>query len=373
MFTTNDEVYQILTPAGEVVGDVPDLPAGQMLSWYRWMVFGRTFSDRMVALQRQGRMGTFAPLNGQEAASVGMAAPLQQEDWLVGSYRENLAYLVKGVPLMALFKQWGGDIPDSYPYEVHCLPFQISLGTQMLHAVGLAQAIKYEQKPHVVVAVCGDGATSEGDFHEALNLAGVFKVPVVFVVLNNGWAISVPRHQQTAAKRIADRGPGFGIPSYVVDGNDLLAVYQIVSDNVARARAGDGPVLIEALTYRLGAHTTADDPKKYRPEAELQEWLKRDPLPRFRKFLLDRQMLTEAEDKQLHAEVAAEIQAAIESYEALPPPSPRQLFDLVYAEMPPQLRRQREELMRDLEPADVEPSRSRPLQQPEFVHELELA
>jgi pyruvate dehydrogenase E1 component alpha subunit len=373
MFAVNDEPYQILNPQGEVVGDVPDVPPDRLVSWYRWLVVGRAFSDRMVALQRQGRMGTFAPLNGQEAASVGMAACLQAQDWLLGSYRETLAYLVKGVPFLALLKQWGGDISDSYTYETRCLPFQISLGTQMLHAVGVAQAIKYEQKPHVVVAACGDGATSEGDFHEALNLAGVFKAPVIFVVQNNGWAISVPRHRQTAARRIADRGPGYGIPSYVVDGNDLLAVYQIVADNVARARAGDGPVLIEALTYRLGAHTTADDPKKYRSETELQEWLARDPLPRFRKFLLDRHMLTEAEDKHLQTEVAAEIQAAIESYEALPPQDPRQFFDLVYADMPPQLWRQQEALLRDLEPIPAEPSQPHPEQRRELVPELELA
>ena len=344
-----DETYQILTPEGKVVGDLPDLSADHMVDFYRWMVLGRTFSDRMVALQRQGRMGTFAPLNGQEAASVGLAAPLQPKDWLVGSYRETLSYLVKGVPILALLQQWGGDIPDNYTRQAHCLPFQVVLGNQMLHGVGLAQALKYKEEPQAVVAVCGDGASSEGDFSEALNLAGVFKAPIVFVVQNNGWAISVPRHQQTAAQYIAHRGPGFGMPGYVVDGNDILAVYQLVSDSLARARAGDGPVLIEAITYRLGAHTTADEPKKYRPEAEWQAWLERDPMLRYRKFLMERDMLTEDEDKRLREEVAAEIQATVQTYEALPPQHPGQLFDLVYAEMPPQLKRQREMLLREIE------------------------
>ncbi len=371
MLAITDEIFQILTPDSEIVGEMPDLSADQMVEMYRWMVFGRTFSDRMVALQRQGRMGTFAPVNGQEATCIGIAAPMQPEDWLVGSYRENLTYMFRGVPALAIMQQWGGDIPDSYSVETHCLPFQVVLGNQMLHATGVAQAIKYDKKPHVVVAVCGDGATSEGDFHEALNLAGVFQAPVVFVVQNNGWAISVPRARQTAAKYIAHRGPGYGIPGYIVDGNDLLAVYKIMADSVARARAGDGPTLIEAITYRLGAHTTSDDPKKYRPESELQEWLKRDPIPRFRKFLLANDLLTEAEDQRLHQEVDAELQAVIEAYEALPPQSLDQLFNLVYAEMPPQLRRQYAELMPKSE--RVEPLQPAPRQQREFVRELELA
>src|SRR5574341_2163052 len=162
MLTITDEVFRILTPDGEIIGEIPDLPAEQMVGMYRWMVLGRVFSDRMVALQRQGRMGTFAPLNGQEATSVGIAAPLQPDDWLVASDREILSYMIKGVPILAVMKQRGGDIPDSYPYEAHCLPFQIVLGNQMLHATGIAQAINYDQKPDVVVAVCGDGATSEG-------------------------------------------------------------------------------------------------------------------------------------------------------------------------------------------------------------------
>lgn len=346
--TATDDVYQILNPEGQVVGKLPDLPADRLVQFYRWMLFGRLYSDRVVALQRQGRMGTFAPLNGQEAALVGLAAPLQADDWLMGSYREVLAYYVKGVPLLALLKRPGGDVTDGYPPEVHTLPIQIILGAQMLHAVGVAQAIKYEKKPHVVGAVCGDGATSEGDFNEALNFAGVFKAPVIFVVQNNGWAISTPRHKQTAANYIANRGPGFGIPGYVVDGNDVLAVYQLMCDCIAHARAGDGPTLVEAITYRLGAHTTADDPTKYRSEAELRAWQRRDPLLRYRNFLRARDLLSEAEEQRLRAGIVAEIQAAVEAYEALPPMSPARLFELVYAELTPQLRRQRDQLLKDL-------------------------
>lgn len=344
----HNKIHQVLTPTGEVTGVLPDLSDEQMLKFYRWMVFGRTFSDRMVALQRQGRMGTFAPINGQEAAEVAIAAPLQQKDWLIASYREGLSYVVKGIPFIAQMKQWGGYITDDYPRELNCLPFQVVLGAQMLHAVGVAQAIQYSKKAEVVMAACGDGATSEGDFNEALNFAGVYKAPVVFVVQNNGWAISTPRAKQTAAEYIADRGPGFGIPSYVVDGNDFLALYQIISDAVERARAGNGPTLIEAITYRLGAHTTADDPTKYRDTAEVAHWAKRDPLMRFRKFLINQEILTDSEDKWLHEKVAAEIQAAIEAYEALEPQTPDQLFDIVYATLPRQLQRQKTRLFQDM-------------------------
>lgn len=344
-----DEIYQIINPKGDVVGEIPDLPADQMLQFYRWMLFGRIVSDRMVALQRQGRMGTFGQINGQEAASVGLAAPLKEGDWLLGSYREFLCFHVKGVPFLSQLKQWGGDIADDYPREAGCIPFQIVLSTQVLHTVGIAQAIKYQGKPNVALVGCGDGATSEGDFNEALNFAGVFQAPVVFVVQNNGWAISTPRHKQTAARTIADRGPGFGIPSCLVDGNDVLAVYQVVSDAVEKARAGGGPTLIEAITYRMGAHTTADDPTKYRPEEELEKWAKRDPITRFRKFLMDGDMLTKTKDKEIRQEIDEEIGAAVEKYEALPPRTPHPHFDYVFAQMTPQLKRQRAQLLEDLE------------------------
>ncbi len=345
--TTNNMV-QILTHTAEVVGDIPNLAPEELLQLYRWMLFGRISSDRLIALQRQGRMGTFSPINGQEATTVGMTIPLQQDDWLLGSYREYLCYHVKGTPFASQLKQWNGGIPDAYPREVHCVPFQIVLSTQVLHAVGIAQAMKYKGQPHVALVGCGDGATSEGDFNEALNFAGVFKVPVIFVVQNNGWAISTPRHQQTAAHQIADRGLGFGVPSAVVDGNDVLAVYQVVSAAVDRARAGEGPTLIEAMTYRLGAHTTADDPTKYRPQAEVDYWLQRDPLPRYRHFLLDYELLSEAEDEEMTKEVETEFETAFAAYEALPPPHPREQFKYVFETQTPQLQYQEKYFIDDM-------------------------
>ncbi|MGB0389062.1 MAG: pyruvate dehydrogenase (acetyl-transferring) E1 component subunit alpha [Ardenticatenaceae bacterium] len=342
-----EDVVQVLTKDGQVVGELPDLSAKELVGFYRWMVFGRVFSDRMVALQRQGRMGTFAPLRGQEA-SAAIAGPLEQEDWLTGSYRDILPYFVKGVPPLAIMENYRGYAGAKYPYEARCLPMQIVLATQMLHAVGLAMAIKYDGKPNVAVGVCGDGATSEGDFNESLNFAAVFKAPAVIVVQNNGWAISVPRHKQTVTEYIAHRGPGFGMPGYVVDGNDLLAVYKVMSDCVARARVGDGPSLVEMLTYRLSSHTTADDPTKYRSQSEVNEWRQRDPIIRYRKFLMDRNMLSDLEDEQLHEEITEEIQGTVERLEAMPPQDPAEIFDLVYAEPTPQLKQQRSELLESL-------------------------
>ncbi len=338
------EMQQVIDSQGEVVGQVPDMPREKFIEFYRWMVLGREFSDRMVALQRQGRMGTFAPLRGQEAA-VAIATSLQQEDWLVGSYREIPAYMVKGVPLLAIMERSLGHITASYPPEARCIPLQIILSTQMLHGVGLAMAIKYDRKPHVAVAVCGDGATSEGDFNEALNFAGVFKAPVIIVVENNGWAISTPRHRQSAAEYIAHRAPGFGLPGHIVDGNDVLAVHQVMADCIARARAGEGPSLVELITYRMGSHSTADDPTKYRPDEDLELWGQRDPLTRYRNFLMRAGIMTDIEDEQLHEDVMAEMNAAIEMIETLPVQDPKMVFDLVFAEPTSHLTAQRASML----------------------------
>jgi pyruvate dehydrogenase E1 component alpha subunit len=344
-----DTPHQILNQHGKVVAELPKLPDETLLGFYRWMLLGRTFSDRMVALQRQGQMGTFAPLTGQEAALVGIGAALEDKDWLTGSYREILAYMIKGVSMATIMDVYRGRIYDDYPYESRCLPIQIVLAAQILHAVGIAMAIKYDRQPQVAVGVIGDGATSEGEFNEALNFAGVFQAPMVFVVQNNQWAISVPRAKQTAAKYIAHRGPGFGIPSYLVDGNDALAMYQVMRDCVARAREGGGPSLIEAITYRLGAHTTADDPNKYRPAKELEEWQGRDPLPRYRTFLMERQLLGEKDDERLREETRAEVQTAVDVTLAKTPQQPLELFERVYETLTPQLQQQQQQLRQELE------------------------
>src|SRR6266705_4475763 len=204
--------YPIRDPEGNLVSEMPNLNAERMLSLYRSMQLGRVFSNKIIALQRQGRATTFGSLMGQEATAVGLAAPLQPQDWMATSYREIASLIVKGVPLATLTYAFRGFTPENWPRETHCLPFQIVIGTQMLHAVGLGMAAKIAGDPAIAVGVCGDGATSEGDFNEALNFAGVFKAPVVLVVQNNGWAISVPRPRQSAAPTFASRGAGFGLP-----------------------------------------------------------------------------------------------------------------------------------------------------------------
>src|SRR2546429_5832124 len=329
---------------------MPDLNQERLLSLYRSMQLGRAFSNKIIALQRQGRATTFGSLAGQEATAVGLAAPLQPQDWLTTSYREIASLLVRGVPLATLIYSFRGFTPENFPRETHCLPVQVVIGTQMLHAVGLAMAAKIAGDPTVAVGVCGDGATSEGDFNEALNFAGVFQAPVVLVVQNNGWAISVPRHKQSAAPTLASRGTGFGVPSVLVDGNDILAVYDVMQQAVNRARSGEGPTLVETLTYRIGAHTTADDPTRYRDPAEVESWRAKDPITRFQRFLIKRGLLTEDQVQQTITDLEEEINEAVREAEAMPPMAPDSFFDYTMAELPPRLQEERDDLLRYLHP-----------------------
>jgi len=338
--------YQVLDIEGNLVGELPDLSPERMLSLYRYMQLGRAFSNKIIALQRQGRATTFGSLAGQEATAVGVAAPLQPQDWLTTSYREIASLFVKGVPVPTVAYSFRGFTPENWPSETHCLPVQIVIATQMLHAVGLAMAAKIAGDPVVAVGVCGDGATSEGDFNEALNFAGVYQAPAVLVVQNNGWAISVPRHKQSAGQTFATRGAGFGVPSELVDGNDILAVYDIMHKAIERARSGQGPTLVETLTYRIGAHTTADDPTRYRDPAEVEAWRAKDPIARFQKFLTRRNLLTEEHAQQIVAEVEEEINEAVRIAEAMPSMAPDSFFDYTTANLTPRLQAQRADLLR---------------------------
>lgn len=338
--------YQILNAEGELVGEMPHLSSERLLEFYRYMQLGRAFSNKIIALQRQGRATTFGSLAGQEATAVGLAAPLRPEDWLSTSYREIASLIVRGIPLSTMIYSFRGFTPPDWPAELRCLPYQIVIGTQMLHAVGLGMAAQIAGDPVVSVGVCGDGATSEGDFNEALNFAGVFSAPVVLVVQNNGWAISVPRKKQSAAASFAARGAGFGVPAELVDGNDVLAVYDAMTRAVERARSGQGPTLIETLTYRIGAHTTADDPTRYRDPAEVEKWQRKDPIARLQKFLLGRDLLSEASIDQMLAEIEEEINAAVAIAESNPVMAPDQPFDYMSAGLTPRLQAQRADLLR---------------------------
>jgi pyruvate dehydrogenase E1 component alpha subunit len=319
----------------------PNLSADDLRSLYRAMLLGRRLDERMVRLQRQGRIGTFAPIKGQEASQMGSVFTLRPQDWMVVSFRETAAMIWRGWPIEKLLRFFAGHVEGGCPAPgQHDLPVTIPVATQLPHAVGLAYAAQYRGDDVVVMAFFGDGATSEGDFHEALNFAGVWHVPVVFVCQNNQWAISVPLKKQTHSRTIAQKALAYGLPGIQVDGNDVLAVYVAAREAVERARRGEGPTLIECVTYRLGVHTTADDPSKYRSEEEVRAWERKDPLTRFRAYLEQRQLLEEGMERQVDEEIAA----GVRRFEALPPLNPLTAFDHVYAELPPHLAAQRAEL-----------------------------
>src|SRR2546425_2423481 len=319
----------------------PKLSPGELRSLYRAMLLGRRFDERMVRLQRQGRIGTFAPIKGQEASQLGSVVTLRATEWMVPSFRETAAMIWRGWPIEKILLFFAGYVEGGQPApEQRDLPITIPVATQLPHAVGLAYAAQYRGDDVVVMAYFGDGATSEGDFHEALNFAGVWHVPVVFVCQNNQWAISVPLKKQTHSRTIAQKALAYGLPGIQVDGNDVFAVYAAAREAVERARAGDGPTLIECVTYRLGVHTTADDPTKYRSEAEVAMWEQKDPLTRFRAYLEKRNLLEEGLEQRGDDENAE----AIRRFESAPPADPLTMFDHVYAELPADLKAQREEM-----------------------------
>src|SRR5229473_1919958 len=297
--------------------------------------------ERMLKLQRQGRIGTFAPIKGQEASQIGSVFTLKPTDWLVPSFRETASMLWRGWPIEKLLSLYAGRLEGSSPGpEQRDLPVTIPVATQLPHAVGIAYGIQYRSEDAVVMTYFGDGATSEGDFHEACNFAGVWHVPVVFLCQNNQWAISVPVKKQTNSRTIAQKAIAYGFPGIQVDGNDVLAVYAAAREAVDRARAGDGPTLIECVTYRLGVHTTADDPTKYRTEEEVAMWEQKDPLTRFRAYLEKRNLL----ETNLEQRIDEEIAEAVRRFESAPPADPLTMFDHVYAELPADLKAQREEM-----------------------------
>jgi len=304
---------------------------------YRDMILLRSFDERAINLQRQGRIGTFPPSLGQEASEIGSAHAVRRTDWIVPSYRDHGALFVHGVPIENTLLFAMGRT-SSLSSAVKALPTSIPIATHLPHAVGVAMASRRLGRDDVAIAYFGDGATSEGDFHEAVNFAGVYKAPVIFFCQNNGWAISVPRALQTASETLAQKAVAYGVAGERVDGNDALAVHEVVSEAAERARAGDGPTLVEAVTYRLGPHTTSDDPTRYRPKEEYEDWkTHRDPLLKLGGYLLDRNLATEAELNQWAEEARGRVQAAVEAAESVPMVKPRGMFEHVFQSMPPLL------------------------------------
>jgi pyruvate dehydrogenase E1 component alpha subunit len=329
----------------------PALPAEDLRRLYRTALLARRFDERMLLLQRQGRIGTYLPARGHEAAVLGSVYPLRATDWLVLVWREWAAYVWRGWPLEHLVLLYAGYTDGMrVPEGIRDLPVCVPMGTHVPHAVGLACAARYRRDDSVVLCYFGDGASSEGICQEAMNFAGVFQAPVVFVCINNQWAISMPRGRQTRARTLAHRAVAYGFPGIQVDGNDLLAVVAATREAVARAREGRGPTLIEAVTYRLLAHSTADDSSKYRDPAEVAAWEAREPLVRVRRYLAARGLLDDATHDRLLAEADAEVRAAIERAEPrMQEARLADMFDHVYGDVPAGVRAQREELLRELE------------------------
>jgi pyruvate dehydrogenase E1 component alpha subunit/2-oxoisovalerate dehydrogenase E1 component alpha subunit len=348
-------LYRVLRDDGSADPKTdPFLPADVLWRAYREMRRLRLIDARMVVLQRQGRVGFYGACTGQEAVPIATGLVVEKDDWVYPALREQSVMLVRGFPLTQFIAQVFGNSGDVLKgrqmpshhsgRSVNQVSWSSCIGPQIPQAVGTAWAMKLKKDPSVAIGFCGDGATSQPDFHNAMNFAGVFKVPAIIVCQNNHWSISVPTERQTASRTIAVKGRAYGVPGVRVDGNDLLAVYRVMADAIARARAGRGPTFIEAVTYRIGAHSTSDDPTRYRADAEVELWKKKDPLDRLRRYLVLQGLVDDASDAKLEEELVADIAAAVNEVEALPPPPRASLFDDVYAELPWNLREQRDAL-----------------------------
>lgn len=349
------ELLQVIKPTGDYVEKMePDLSKDQLQHLYRVMVLARSLDIRGLQLQRTGRIGFFIGGIGQEAAHVGSAYAMKPEDWIFPAYREIGSMLVRGITLKQLLNQYFANAEDVQKgrqltnlfgvKDVNYVSGSAPIATQIPHAVGVALAAKLRGDPIVTLAYFGDGATSENDFHTGMNFAGVYKTPTIFFCQNNHWAISVPVEKQTASETIAIKAKAYGFEGVRVDGNDVLAVYRTTTEAVEKARKGGGPTLIEAVTYRIGPHSSSDDPKRYRSEEELEEWQKRDPLIRFRRYLEKKGIWSEAEEKKAQDDASHQLDQAIAHAEKLPRPALETLFTDVYEEMPWHLEEQLREL-----------------------------
>jgi pyruvate dehydrogenase E1 component alpha subunit len=351
------ERVQVLDKDGNVDEDLePEIPEDDLFELFRTMVKSRMYDDRRLKLQRQGRIGTFAPSRGQEAAQAGSVYALEDDDWMVQSYRELTANLWRGADLVDdLLYAAGYETGMQISPEAHNTPISIPIASQLCHATGIAWASRLKGEDNVSMVYFGDGSTSEGDFHEGMNFAGVFDAPVVFLNQNNQWAISVPREQQTGSETLAQKAHAYGLEGIQVDGNDILGVYRVTKDAVENARDEHQAKMVEALTYRMGVHTTADDPTKYRSEDEVEPWRERDPIDRFQVYLGERGVLDEGDRENLEEEISEEIGDAVEEFEETAEElgDPTDMFRHHYDENPPYLNKQEEELSDYWERHDV--------------------
>jgi pyruvate dehydrogenase E1 component alpha subunit/2-oxoisovalerate dehydrogenase E1 component alpha subunit len=333
----------------------PKVPAEIVLAAYRHMRRLRILDARMILLQRQGRVGFYGACTGQEAVPIATGLVTKKDDWVFPALREQSVMLVRGFPLRQFIAQVFGNSGDvakgrqmpshQSGKSVHQVSWSSCIGPQVPQAVGTAMAMKLRKDPNVSFGFCGDGATSQPDFHTAMHFAAKFGAPAVLVCQNNHWSISVPTAKQTAARTIAVKGRAYGMRSVRVDGNDLLAMYKVLTDAADRARRGEGPTFVEALTYRIGAHSTSDDPTRYRADAEVEAWKKKDPVDRLAKHLRLLGLVDDAHEAKLDEDLSAEIGAAVNEVEAMGAPARESLFEDVYAELPAHLRDERTELM----------------------------
>ena len=344
--------YRILDIDGKIINeeDLPNFTDDQLLYLYRTMMFSRTIDEKTLSYQRQGRMLTYAPNIGQEATQVGSAYAMEKEDWLVPAFRELGAWLVRGVPLKNIFLYWYGNEWGSHmPEGVKVLPISVPIASQLQHAAGIGIANNIKGEKNVVVTYVGDGGTSHGDFHEAINFAAVFNAPVIFIIQNNQYAISTKREIQTKSETLAQKAIAYGIPGILVDGNDIFAMYAATKKAIDRARNGEGPTLIEAYTYRLGAHTTSDDPTLYRDQEEVEEWKEKDPILRFKKYLLNKNLISEEWDENLRKELEEIVVSTFEEIENKSDTEIEDIFKYHFEKMPPQLEEQLREYKEFLE------------------------
>ena len=341
----NEKIFNIIDDEGKIVNSkwVGGLQDKTLLKAYKFMQYVRTADEMCISYQRQGRLYTFPPNLGQEAIATAAGFVMKNEDWLVPSYREVAAWLLKGASLKDIFLLWGGNEEGAmFSGSEKILPVSIPIASQLLHAVGIGFALKYKKKKGSIFAFVGDGGTSEGDFHEALNFAGVWKTPVIFIIQNNQYAISVPVSRQTAAKNLAIKSQAYGIPGIRVDGNDFFAMYRVLTD-ASKFAVRNGPILIEAVTYRKGAHTTSDDPSIYRTGEEETEWAVKDPIKRLRSYLIRKKIWKTSDDKKLIDGYKEKIDVQFLEYEKHPEYKLDDVFDHMYKEIPEILKNQKVE------------------------------
>lgn len=309
----------------------PSLSDSEIKRIYELLILSRTFDHHALSLQREGRMGTYASILGQEASQIGSAFAIKKSDWIFPSFREMGVYITMGYPIHMLFQYWSGDERGmKCPDDLNIFPLAVPVGTQVPHAVGAAMAAKYKKDKVAVVCYFGDGGTSKGDFHEGFNMAGVFKLPVVFICQNNQWAISVPREKQTASKTLAQKAFAYGFEGVQVDGNDVFAVYKATKEALDKARTGGGPTFIECFTYRMGDHTTADDASRYRSKEEVEAWKVKDPILRLKLFMERNGLWTEQYQKEVDEKAKAVVDEAVKKEEAIEHPKPEDMFKYTY-------------------------------------------